>query len=72
VIEGSEAGGHIGPVSTSVLAQEFLLNVTEVPVFVAGGIGTGEIIAQYLSLGPPGSSSGRGSSSPRSVSRTPG
>jgi enoyl-[acyl-carrier protein] reductase II len=24
VIEGSEAGGHIGPVSTSVLAQEFL------------------------------------------------
>jgi len=54
VIEGNEAGGHIGPVSTSVLAQEFLLNVTEVPVFVAGGIGTGEIIAQYLSLGAAG------------------
>jgi enoyl-[acyl-carrier protein] reductase II len=54
VIEGNEAGGHIGPVSTSVLAQEFLLNVTEIPVFVAGGIGTGEIIAQYLSLGASG------------------
>ena len=54
VIEGNEAGGHIGPVSTSVLAQEFLLNVTEVPVFVAGGIGTGEIIAQSLSLGAAG------------------
>ena len=54
VIEGNEAGGHVGPVSTSVLAQEFLLNVTEVPVFVAGGIGTGEIIAQYLSLGAAG------------------
>jgi enoyl-[acyl-carrier protein] reductase II len=54
VIEGSEAGGHIGPVSTSVLAQEFLLNITEVPVFVAGGIGTGEIIAQYVSLGAAG------------------
>jgi enoyl-[acyl-carrier protein] reductase II len=54
VIEGNEAGGHIGPVATSVLAQEFLLNVTEVPVFVAGGIGTGEIIAQYLSLGASG------------------
>jgi enoyl-[acyl-carrier protein] reductase II len=54
VIEGNEAGGHIGPVATSVLAQEFLLNVTEVPVFVAGGIGTGEIIAQYLSLGAAG------------------
>jgi enoyl-[acyl-carrier protein] reductase II len=54
VIEGNEAGGHIGPVATSVLAQEFLLNITEVPVFVAGGIGTGEIIAQYLSLGASG------------------
>jgi len=54
VIEGNEAGGHIGPVSTSVLVQEFLLNVTEVPIFVAGGIGTGEMIAQYLSLGAAG------------------
>jgi enoyl-[acyl-carrier protein] reductase II len=54
VIEGNEAGGHIGPVATSVLAQEFLLNVTEIPVFVAGGIGTGEIIAQYLALGAAG------------------
>ncbi len=54
VVEGNEAGGHVGPVATSVLAQEFLLNVTEVPVFVAGGIGTGEIIAQYLALGAAG------------------
>jgi enoyl-[acyl-carrier protein] reductase II len=54
VIEGNEAGGHIGPVSTSVLVQEFLLNITEVPIFVAGGIGTGEMIAQYLSLGAAG------------------
>src|SRR5665213_517302 len=36
VIEGMEAGGHIGPVATSVLAQEILPVVTEVPVFVAG------------------------------------
>ena len=42
VIEGTEAGGHIGPVSTSVLAQEVLPAVREVPVFVAGGIGHGE------------------------------
>lgn len=54
VIEGSEAGGHIGPVSTSVLAQEILPNVTEVPVFVAGGIGRGEAIAAYLELGAAG------------------
>ncbi|MEW6719637.1 MAG: nitronate monooxygenase [Thermodesulfobacteriota bacterium] len=54
VIEGNEAGGHIGPVATSVLAQEFLLNIKEVPIFVAGGIGTGEMIAQYLALGASG------------------
>ena len=29
VIEGMEAGGHIGPVSTSVLAQEILPDVAE-------------------------------------------
>lgn len=54
VIEGMEAGGHIGPVSTSVLAQEILPNVTEVPVFVAGGIGRGEAIAGYLEMGAAG------------------
>ena len=54
VIEGSEAGGHIGPVSTSVLAQEILPHVKEVPVFVAGGIGRGEAIAQYLKMGASG------------------
>ena len=35
IIEGNEAGGHIGPVSTSVLAQEILPVVRDVPVFVA-------------------------------------
>ena len=54
VIEGMEAGGHIGPVSTSVLAQEILPHVTEVPVFVAGGIGHGEMIAAYLQMGAAG------------------
>mgnify|MGYP000091150549 FL=1 len=54
VIEGSEAGGHIGPVSTSVLAQEILPNVTDIPVFVAGGIGRGETIVNYLELGAAG------------------
>lgn len=55
VIEGSEAGGHIGPVSTSVLAQEILPEVGEhVPVFVAGGIGRGEAIVMYLKMGAAG------------------
>ena len=54
VIEGMEAGGHIGPVSTSVLAQEILPNLAEVPVFVAGGIGRGEAILSYLEMGAAG------------------
>ena len=55
VIEGSEAGGHIGPVSTSVLAQEFLPALAEEHVvFVAGGIGRGEMIASYLEMGASG------------------
>jgi len=54
VIEGMEAGGHIGPVSTSVLAQEILPAITEVPVFVAGGIGRGEAILMYLEAGAAG------------------
>jgi len=52
VIEGSEAGGHIGPVSTSVLAQEFLPELAaDHLVFVAGGIGRGVSIASYLGNG---------------------
>lgn len=54
VIEGSEAGGHIGPVSTSVLAQEILPVVRDVPVFVAGGIARGEAILTYLEQGASG------------------
>ncbi|MBT3396638.1 MAG: 2-nitropropane dioxygenase, partial [Alphaproteobacteria bacterium] len=54
VIEGAEAGGHIGPVSTSVLAQEILPHMTDVPVFVAGGIGRGEAISMYLEMGAAG------------------
>lgn len=55
VIEGMEAGGHIGPVSTSVLAQEILPHLaSEIPIFVAGGIGRGEAIAAWLEMGAAG------------------
>ncbi|MGH6744709.1 enoyl-[acyl-carrier protein] reductase II [Novosphingobium sp. PhB57] len=55
VIEGMEAGGHIGPVSTSVLAQEILPALAEEHlVFVAGGIGRGEAMAGYLEMGASG------------------
>jgi len=54
VIEGMEAGGHIGPVSTSVLAQEILPVIADVPVFVAGGIGRGQAMLGYLEMGAAG------------------
>jgi len=54
VIEGSEAGGHIGPVSLTVLAQEILPFMREVPIFVAGGLGRGEAILSYLEMGAAG------------------
>ena len=55
VIEGMEAGGHIGPVSTSVLAQEMLPELAEEHlIFVAGGIGRGSAIAGYLEMGACG------------------
>ena len=54
IIEGAEAGGHVGPVSTAVLAQEILPKVRDVPVFVAGGIGRGEAIMSYLQMGASG------------------
>lgn len=54
VIEGMEAGGHIGPVSTSVLTQEILPVIQDVPVFVAGGIGRGEAMLSYLEMGAAG------------------
>ncbi|MBV9736217.1 MAG: nitronate monooxygenase [Acidisphaera sp.] len=58
VIEGSEAGGHIGPVSLTVLAQEILPHMREVPVFVAGGLGRGEAILSYLEMGAAGAQLG--------------
>jgi enoyl-[acyl-carrier protein] reductase II len=54
IIEGNEAGGHIGPVSTGVLAQEILPHFASLPVFVAGGIGRGEAMLAYLEMGAAG------------------
>jgi len=54
IAEGHEAGGHVGPLSISVLVQELLPVLDRVPVFVAGGIGRGEMIRHYLGLGAAG------------------
>jgi enoyl-[acyl-carrier protein] reductase II len=58
IIEGMEAGGHIGPVSTGVLAQEILPHLPGVPVFVAGGIARGEAMLSYLEMGAAGAQLG--------------
>jgi len=58
IIEGSEAGGHIGPVSLTVLAQEILPHIEKIPVFVAGGLGRGEAILGYLEMGAAGAQLG--------------
>lgn len=54
VLEGMEAGGHVGHVSLTVLLQQVLFEVTSVPVFVAGGIGTGRMCAHMLLMGAAG------------------
>lgn len=54
ILEGSEAGGHIGPVSLTVLLQQILFKVRDVPIFVAGGIARGQMMAHLLLMGAAG------------------
>ncbi len=54
ILEGSEAGGHIGHVSLIILIQQVLFTVPEVPIFVAGGIGSGKLIPYLLLMGASG------------------
>lgn len=54
VLEGMEAGGHVGHVSLTVLLQQVLFEVEDVPVFVAGGIGTGKMCAHLFLMGAAG------------------
>jgi enoyl-[acyl-carrier protein] reductase II len=54
ILEGMEAGGHVGHVSLSVLLQQVLFHFNDVPVFVAGGIATGKMMAHMLMMGAAG------------------
>jgi len=54
LLEGSEAGGHIGPVSTTVLIQQFLFDMRDIPIFIAGGIATGKMVLHLLLMGASG------------------
>lgn len=55
VIEGNEAGGHVGPVSTTILIQEVMPElIDKIPVFVAGGVGNGKAMASFMVAGASG------------------
>ena len=54
ILEGSEAGGHIGHVSLMILLQQVLFEHDDVPIFVAGGIAKGKMIAHLLLMGAAG------------------
>jgi enoyl-[acyl-carrier protein] reductase II len=54
ILEGSEAGGHVGHVSLGILLQQVLFRVKDVPVFTAGGIASGAYIAHLLLMGAAG------------------
>lgn len=54
ILEGMEAGGHVGRVTLTILLQQVLFEVSDVPVFVAGGVATGRMCAHLLLMGASG------------------
>lgn len=55
ILEGSEAGGHIGHVSSMILIQQLLFKYADtIPIFVAGGVATGKMMAHLLLMGAAG------------------
>ena len=61
VVQGTEAGGHCGEVSTLVLVPEVLRAIKpirDVPVLAAGGIVTGGQMAAMMALGAAGAWTG--------------
>ena len=53
IAEGTEAGGHIGQLTTMTLVPQ-VVDAVEIPVFAAGGIGDGRGMAASFMLGAEG------------------
>ena len=55
ILEGSEAGGHIGHVSSVIWMQQVLYKFADqIPMFMAGGMSTGKMMAHALLMGAAG------------------
>jgi len=54
ILEGMEAGGHVGHVTLTILLQQILFEAPDIPIFVAGGIATGKMCAHMFLMGAAG------------------
>lgn len=54
ILEGNEAGGHVGHVSLMVLLQQVLFTFDQIPIFVGGGLATGRMMAHLMLMGAAG------------------
>ena len=57
IVEGTEAGGHIGELTTMALVPQ-VVNAVKVPVIAAGGVADGRGLAAVLALGAKGAQIG--------------
>lgn len=57
IVEGTEAGGHIGELTTMALVPQ-LVDAVDIPVIAAGGIADGRGLAAVLALGAAGAQIG--------------
>jgi NAD(P)H-dependent flavin oxidoreductase YrpB (nitropropane dioxygenase family) len=54
VAQGTEGGGHVGEMSTTVIVRQVVQAVASVPVLAAGGLADGAGLAAALALGADG------------------